>query len=637
MRSLEPGFQRLLGTAKKLGPWAYLRSKDLCASRVAVPLRCRAPVLTCAPTAVLFNTLAYARFFALVFVASWLLTDRRYALILPLLGLAGYVLFVAPSPVGMSCLVLGGAVTAWLVTRGKRDETPTLGAAVGTTVTNFALLGLLTYLGTHLDPLTLAGKAMGIPVLTAHAARWSLFTLTALVLGALTRYARIRLLFLVGASYVFYAHWDYRFLPLIWGSSTVDWLLGRAIGRSEDPKARKLWLLGTVVINLSVLGFFKYYNFGVDSARLLLAEMGVTVSESTLRIALPVGISFFTFESMSYVIDVYRRQLAPHESYLEYLGFVAFFPHLVAGPIIRPRDLLPQLRTAKAFDPDEASRGLYLIATGLLKKVMIGDVLATNLIDRVFDAPMQYSGLENYAAVVAYALQIYADFSGYTDIAIGSASLLGIRFPPNFNAPYQATNIADFWHRWHLSLSTWLRDYLYVSLGGNRKGTARTYVNLLLTMLLGGLWHGANYTFIVWGAIHGVALGVTRAIERLRGTRPELARRSPLLRVLSILGTFHLVCLAWVFFRAPDFTTASLVFSRVFSGTLYHPNLPPLVIGTMALGLLVHFIPVEWDQLLRERFVRLPAPVQGICLFLALVLLRRMASTEAVPFVYFQF
>jgi D-alanyl-lipoteichoic acid acyltransferase DltB (MBOAT superfamily) len=586
---------------------------------------------------VLFNTLAYARFFALVFVASWLLVDRRYALVLPLLALTGYALFVVPSWPVLGVLVCCTAVTAWLVAKHRQAMTPTPWAVATSTALNLGSLAILTTLHSHRDPLTLAARAMGVPWPNVSWFGWGAFVGAAAVLGVLARHARIRLLFLLGASYVFYAHWDYRFLPLIWASSTMDWWLGKAIGHTEDPKRRKLWLLGTVIVNLGVLGFFKYYNFGIDSARSLLDQVGVHVPDSTLRIALPVGISFFTFESMSYVIDVYRKHIEPHDSYLEYLGFVAFFPHLVAGPIIRPRDLLPQLRDTVPFDPERGSQGLYLIATGLLKKVMIGDVLAVNLIDRVFDAPMQYSGLENYVAVVAYAIQIYCDFSGYTDIAIGSARLLGIEFPINFNAPYQATNIADFWHRWHISLSTWLRDYLYVSLGGNRKGAARTYVNLMLTMLLGGLWHGANWTFVVWGGIHGAALAVTRAVERARGKRPALADRHWTLRVLSVVGTFHIVCVAWVFFRAETFSKASLVFSRIFSGSLYHPNLPPLVLGTLALGLLTHFLPNTWDNAVKTRFVRLPAPVQGLCLLLALVLLRQMASAEAVPFVYFQF
>jgi D-alanyl-lipoteichoic acid acyltransferase DltB (MBOAT superfamily) len=354
-------------------------------------------------------------------------------------------------------------------------------------------------------------------------------------------------------------------------------------------------------------------------------------------LALPVGISFFTFESMSYVIDVYRRQIRPHESYLEYLGFVAFFPHLVAGPIIRPRDLLPQLAAPPRFDARAGSDGLYLIATGLLKKVAIGDTLATQLIDRIFDAPLQYSGLECYLAVVGYAIQIYCDFSGYTDIAIGSAQLLGIRFPANFNAPYQATNLSDFWHRWHISLSTWLRDYLYIPLGGSRKGPGRTYINLMATMLLGGLWHGANWTFVVWGAIHGTGLAVTRWFERRRGTSAGPVKSGPLHRALCVFVTFHIVCVAWVFFRASDFHGARLMFQRMATLSTYHPNIHTLPMLMLAVGLVTHFLPQGWTGALRNSFPRLPAIAQGMALLLAALALRQMQSAEAVPFVYFQF
>lgn len=603
----------------------------------------------------LFNTLAYARFFAIVFVATWMLVHRRYALLLPWLALAGYVVFalavpwlsptihgqigpaslqqIASGPIVVACF----AVSYWLARRHSGMEQPrafAVGASVGV---NFAALSWLVWTQHHVDPITLACREMLVPTPRHPWLGWGLFVAATAAVAMVVRARRVRLVFLVGASYVFYAHWDYRFLPLIWGSSTVDWLLGRAIGRSEEPRRRKLWLTATVILNLSVLGFFKYFNFGIDNARLLAAELGLHIPESALRIALPVGISFFTFESMSYVIDVYRRQIKPHESYLEYLGFVAFFPHLVAGPIVRPRDLLPQLAGPARAKPDEMSDGLFLIATGLLKKVAIGDTLAINIVDRVFDAPLQYSALENYVAVVAYALQIYCDFSGYTDIAIGSAQMLGIRFPVNFNAPYQATNIADFWHRWHISLSTWLRDYLYISLGGNRKGVARTYVNNLLTMLLGGLWHGANWTFVAWGGIHGVALAATRAVERWRGERRALADRGRFFRILSMFLTFHLVCAAWIFFRAESFSKAALIFSRLASATTYHPNLHPIVLWTIAAGLVLHFLPTRWDRPVRERFVRLPAPAQGFCLLAAAVVLRQMASTEAVTFIYFQF
>jgi D-alanyl-lipoteichoic acid acyltransferase DltB (MBOAT superfamily) len=452
----------------------------------------------------------------------------------------------------------------------------------------------------------------------------------------LVRWRRARIVFLLGASYFFYAAFDYRFLPLVFASSSVDWWLARRIGAADEPRMRRRLLWITVVLNLGLLGFFKYYDFGVDSLAAVLGYLGYPAPEWALRITLPIGISFFTFESMSYVIDVYRGDVEPHASYLEYLTFVAFFPHLVAGPIVRPRDLLPQLARPAEFSAAIGAEGLFLIALGLVKKVAIGDYLALNLVDRVFDGPLGYSSLECYLAVVGYALQIYCDFSGYTDIAIGSALLLGVRFPKNFDAPYTAHSIVDFWRRWHISLSTWLRDYLYISLGGNRRGRARTYANLMITMLLGGLWHGASWTFVAWGALHGAALALTRAASR----PASMLFRSfpaPLVRALGVLFTFHLVCLGWILFRSDSFGKARLMLHRLAEGSFYHPNVDRRVLLVLAAGLIGHFIPTRWFSALRAGFCRLPALAQAALLFGVLLLVRRVSSAEAVPFVYFQF
>ena len=460
------------------------------------------------------------------------------------------------------------------------------------------------------------------------------FALAFVVTWLCARLRRLRLLFLLGASYFFYAQSGPRFLALIFACSTADFWLSHAIGRAKDDGARKAWLALTVIMNLGVLAYFKYAKFGLETAQAGLAALGIHVAVPALFIALPVGISFFTFESMSYVIDVYRKEIKPHDSYLEYLTFVAFFPHLVAGPIVRPRDLLPQLARPPIWQAGEASSALLLIATGLFKKLAIADYLGLNLVDRVFDAPTQYSALECYVAIVGYGLQIYADFSGYTDIAIGSAALLGIRFPANFAAPYQAHDIVDFWRRWHISLSTWLRDYLYIPLGGNRHGRLRTYGNLIATMLLGGLWHGSQWTFVVWGGLHGVALACNRAFRERFG---DVLRSTPLLRVVSTLVTFHFVLLAWVFFRAHSFRDARAIFGELATLTTYHPNLDPRVLGVLALGLAMHFFPEGLEARLRARFGALPGIVQGLALFAVLLAVRRMASAEAVPFVYFQF
>ncbi|HEX6765225.1 MAG TPA: MBOAT family protein [Polyangiaceae bacterium] len=461
----------------------------------------------------------------------------------------------------------------------------------------------------------------------------------------LVRFRKLRVSFLVLASYFFYANF-YRgaerlLVLLIIVSSTADWLLGNAIARAPSPSRRRLWLAGTVVLNLGVLAVFKYFDFGFESARTALAAFGFHPPEVALRVALPIGISFFTFESMSYVIDVYRGDIEPHPSYLEYLAFVAFFPHLVAGPIVRPRDLLPQFARQARFDPKEGSEALFLIAIGLVKKVAIGDYLAVNLVDRVFDAPLRFSALECYAAVLGYAVQIYCDFSGYTDIAIGSALLLGVRFPKNFDAPYKAENIADFWRRWHISLSTWLRDYLYVPLGGNRKGAARTYLNLMLTMLLGGLWHGANWTFVAWGGLHGSALAVTRFLQNLRGKKHSVevpkSKGDWVWKATKVFATFHFVLLTWVLFRAENFGHAWTFLGRLSTLTTFHPNLDARVVAVLVVGVASHYVPGRWYEAARLRFATLPAPAQGVALFGAAVVVRRMASAEAVPFVYFQF
>ncbi len=469
---------------------------------------------------------------------------------------------------------------------------------------------------------------------------------------ALARVAKgwARIVFLLVLSYGFYAagfdknlHWNFRYLPLIFASSTVDFFLARTIDRIEDQRRRKMMLAVTVVLNLGFLGFFKYWNFAIENVHVVQAWWtGQPVSSSdALKVLLPpVGISFFTFESMSYVIDVYRRELKPHKSYLRYLLFVCFFPHLVAGPIVRPRDLLPQFEAEPKLTREDGAEGLFLIAVGLLKKIVISDQLSLQLVDRVFESPQNYSSVEVLAGVYGYAVQIYCDFSGYTDIAIGSALLLGVRFPLNFDSPYKGHNLQDFWRRWHISLSTWLRDYLYIPLGGNRGSEWKTYRNLMATMVLGGLWHGASWTFVFWGFLHGFGLAVTRAYQRSnQAIAGHVAAREPTFarRALGVFFTFHYVCLAWIFFRAPSFKKATQVLRQIAQGTTFHPNLPPIVIAVLGVGLITHFTPDEQFERMKRGFGELPAIAQGAVLFLVAVVLHEAASTQAVPFIYFQF
>jgi alginate O-acetyltransferase complex protein AlgI len=593
---------------------------------------------------VLFNTLAYAEFFAVVFIVFWLLTERRFALWLPwLLPLSVVVFRHGPLHVALPHLgivLLAGALTFGL-TRGHVNQgaPPTPKLALLSSLLNVCALAWvlpwdrnLAFLG--LDALSaldgpafpLAIGAVGRTVLSALAFGVSVAALTAFLVAK-----RVRLLFLVGASYVFYAYWDWRFLPLVFASSSIDYWLGAQIGRSDDPRSRKRWLWVTIALNMGVLATFKYLGFGVRAAADALGALGFHPDPVLLEIALPVGISFFTFESMSYVIDVYKRRIPPHPSYLEYLGFVAFFPHLVAGPIVRPASLLPQL-AASRFDVSAASAGLFLIAWGLLKKVAIGDTLALNLVDRVFDGPTQFSSLECYAAIVGYAIQIYTDFSGYTDVAIGSSALLGIHLPLNFDSPYKAADIRDFWRRWHISLSSWLRDYLYIPLGGSRLGRGRTLVNLMVTMLLGGLWHGASYNFVIWGGLHGVALAAHQLWSRDRAPSASVVQR-----ILGTFFTFHFVCAAWVFFRAETLAKAQVMFTQLAQLSTFHPNLPVKVVLVLAAGVVGHFLPDAWYERTKRTFVDAPFWAQGAALAGAAFVLQQMMSQEAVPFVYFQF
>jgi D-alanyl-lipoteichoic acid acyltransferase DltB (MBOAT superfamily) len=359
---------------------------------------------------------------------------------------------------------------------------------------------------------------------------------------------------LLAASYFFYAWWDWRFLILMAGSTLVDYLVARKIAASSDQRARRLLLFFSLVLNFSFLGVFKYFNFFVDSAAHLAALLGLKqIPVSLWRILLPPGISFYTFQEVAYIVDVYHRKVEPAKSLVDYALFISLFPHLIAGPIQRPSHLLPQVQKPRTWDAPKAFDGLILILEGLFRKVVIADncaLLANAAFDGSFGGPNAMTVL---LGTYAFAWQIYGDFSGYSSIARGSAQLLGFHFMVNFRQPYLAESLQDFWRRWHISLSTWLRDYLYIPLGGNRLGNLRTYINLMLTMLLGGLWHGANWTFVVWGGIHGVGL----AIERLfAGTREITSSSGFLGRWGRRIILFHVVCLAWIFFRVPSLSGA---------------------------------------------------------------------------------
>src|SRR3954451_14946747 len=350
---------------------------------------------------------------------------------------------------------------------------------------------------------------------------------------------RSRKIWLLLCSYFFYACWNWKFLFLIMASTALDYFVGTMLSRTENPGKRRGWLIMSLCANLGTIAFFKYYNFFVTSAAAMLAWLGLPASLHTLNIIIPVGVSFYTFHSMSYTIDVYRRKLEPVRSIVDLACFIGFFPQMVAGPIVRAFAFLPQLRTSRRFSGIDVRGALVLFLTGFIKKACIADAVAP-YVDRYFDAPWNFTTGSAWVAVLFYAIQIYCDFSGYTDMAIATAALLGYELPVNFRFPYFAANISDFWHRWHISLSSWLRDYLYMALGGNRGPAWFVARNIMITMLLGGLWHGGAWTFVIWGGLHGIALLVHRAWS-LRMTR-----------WLAWALTIYWVCFAWIFFRAVD-------------------------------------------------------------------------------------
>ena len=441
--------------------------------------------------------------------------------------------------------------------------------------------------------------------------------------------------FIVAASFVFYAGWDWRFCFLLAFSIVWNQVFALVISSRPTPRSRKMYLAVGLAGDLGLLGYFKYYDFFVTSTDNLFHLVGADLPLATRQIVLPVGISFFTFMGIAYLVDVYRGDFSP-VSFGRFAAYLSFFPHLVAGPIVRPGELLPQFERPRDPRYVDTSRAFFLIATGLFMKVVVANQLATGIVDPVFGAPNQHSSLEVLVGIYAYAVQIYADFFGYTNIAIGIALLLGFTFPQNFDAPYSAVSITDFWRRWHMTLSRWLRDYLYIPLGGNRHGRLATYRNLMLTMLIGGLWHGAGWTFVVWGAIHGTAL----VVERWWRDRPGFVERkwTPTRRLWHRFWTFQLVCFAWIFFRSDSFVDAWDVIERLVTAWGEpSPLVTAGVIAAIALGIGSQYLPRRLPLAVMARFSRLPVPAQAVVLAFALMLTSAMGPEGVAPFIYFQF
>lgn len=426
---------------------------------------------------------------------------------------------------------------------------------------------------------------------------------------------------------------------------------GWALGRLQERWQRRGVLIASVGLNLGLLAYFKYANFFVAQLNALFgtdivmndvlgrAAWHLFGGDDTLAaVILPVGISFYTFQAVSYVVDIYRRQLAPLKSPIDFGFYLAFFPQLVAGPIVRASEFIPQMYRPYSVSQREMGHALFLILIGLFKKVVLSDYIALNLVDRIFANPQAYTGLENLMATYGYVLQIYCDFSGYTDIAIGVALLLGFRLSINFNFPYRASTLSDFWRRWHISLSTWLRDYLYIPLGGNRHGQAVMWLSLMGTMLLGGLWHGADWTFIIWGGAHGLGLVVSKLIDRL--PTQILARRD--VQILRRVLTFQYVALLWIFFRAQNMEQATEVLGQIVHQ--FHPQAwlqalagYKVVLLLMALGYTLHWMPLEWIERARGRFIEAPLWAKFVITVAASLLFLHVQTADLQPFIYFDF
>jgi alginate O-acetyltransferase complex protein AlgI len=460
------------------------------------------------------------------------------------------------------------------------------------------------------------------------------FTFLIAVFFAYWLVARFRfagLAVIVFANYFFYARWDLIYLALVPAASTCDFLIGHALARTERPSLRRALVTLSIVLNIGLIASVKYMPF--------LLETYAHSTSTPARVwpwALPLGLSFYAFQSLTYTIDIYRRDAKPASSYLAYLASASFFPTTLAGPITRISTLLPQWSKHELLSARDGGKAFFLIGLGLLKKFLIADYLAENLVNRVFDLPKLYSGTEVLMGVYGYALQLYYDFSGYTDIAIGSALLVGIKLPINFNHPYAAQNIADFWRRWHISFSNWLRDYLYFSLPGLRsRWKIFTYVNLIVTMAIGGLWHGASWTFLIWGLWHGTGLAAQRWWQVMRGNPTPSTH--PAVRFLKGLVTFHFVLLGWIFFRASNLVTARDIFAQIGSGTVSFGNVAPGFLLVATIAACAHYLPKGWYDRSLTFYSESPFYAQAAAMALLVVAIQYIGATGAVPFIYNRF
>ncbi|MCB9245125.1 MAG: MBOAT family protein [Flavobacteriales bacterium] len=479
-----------------------------------------------------------------------------------------------------------------------------------------------------------------------------LFTIGFGIFTVLHRNVRWRNIYLLAFSLFFYYKSGGLYFWLLVLSTVVDFYCGRAIYRSDREFKRRAILVFSLVSNLGLLFFFKYSYyfvglindvFGTQLKAInflaVFANEGFGASHDIFDIALPVGISFYTFQTLSYTIDIYRRNLEPARNIIDFGFFVTFFPQLVAGPIVRAADFLPQIYKKFALTRAEFGAAVYLIMAGMFKKMVVSDYVSINFVDRVFDNPLSYSGFSNLMAIYGYSIQIYCDFSGYSDMAIGLAALLGFKLPLNFNSPYIATSITDFWRRWHISLSTWLRDYLYISLGGNRKGKVRTYINLMLTMLLGGLWHGAATRFIIWGGLHGAALAVHKVWMRYV---PWSGNQSWWYKFLMGVLTFHFVAFCWIYFRAENLQVVRDMLGQIawhFVDSGIWPRIVEYkwVFFIMAIGFMGHWLPASWKKEASDWYSSIPDLAKAAVFAVIIFVAYQAQSADIQPFIYFRF
>ncbi|MCX4264854.1 MAG: MBOAT family protein [Muribaculaceae bacterium] len=449
-------------------------------------------------------------------------------------------------------------------------------------------------------------------------------------------YRVVKMLLVIAFSLYFYYKSGSWCVYILCGVCVSDYVLGLLLGWFKRDILRRAVVALNVLVNVGMLVYFKYFNLLYEAFCSI-----VSTSFEPLDVILPAGISFFTFRSISYIVDVYRGDMKPCRNFLDYFFFLTFFPPLLAGPVVRARDMLGQIRENPSATREMISEGLFLIMTGLVKKVMIADYISTNFVDRIFDNPALYSGFENLMGAIGFTVQLYCDFSGYSDMAIGLALLMGYRFKINFDAPFKSQSPTEFWRRWHISLSTWLRDYVYIPLGGNRRGRARAYFNQFITMVIGGFWHGAAWMYVIWGAYHGLLLVAHKALRSM-WKLPEWLVGRPEIKALNVALTFMLVVVGFTLFRAPDLETVALMGSQILGD--FHMSVLPqfvegymLIVGALVVSMVAHFTPRSWTTGTAKIYDVLPIAFQAAVLAIVIFLVIQTRQSEIVPFIYLQY